>query len=310
MINDSLNPFKTYKLNGLDSYFDNFVNQIKNKNLPKVSLLSGNKGIGKFTMVIHLLNFYFTRNEYNISDKSIDRNSTFNKSLFNNINSNVIIISNENLNTKIEEIRNLKKILLQTPLNNSPRFIILDNIDLFNINSLNALLKVIEEPSASSYFFLINNQEQKILETVSSRCLETKIFLKHNERINIIEQLIDEYSINKILEYNATAITPGQYLVFNQLCDDHDINIESDYLSQINKLLKLYKKTKDISFIKLTIFITEQYFYNLSKKDSNDPIALNDIKLTTIKSINNFVTYNLNLSSIINSISLQFSYVR
>ena len=59
MINDSLNPFKTYKLNGLDSYFDNFVNQIKNKNLPKVSLLSGNKGIGKFTMVIHLLNFYF-----------------------------------------------------------------------------------------------------------------------------------------------------------------------------------------------------------------------------------------------------------
>ena len=310
MMNDYLNPFKTNKLNGLDIYFNNFINQIKNQNLPKVSLLSGKKGIGKFTMVIHLLNCYFNKKEYNILDNLITHKSTFNETLVNNINPNVIIISNDNLNTKIEEVRNLKKILLKTPLNNNPRFIILDNVDLFNINSLNALLKIIEEPSNSNIFFLINNQEQNILETVSSRCLETKIFLENNERINIIDQIINEHSINKILDYDFTSITPGQYLIFNKLCDDNDINIESEYLSKINKLLKLYRKTKDISFVKLSIFFTEEYFYSLSKQNFDDPITLNDIKINTVKNINNFVNYNLNLSSIINSISLQFTNVR
>ena len=38
---------------------------------------------------------------------------------------------------------------------NKERFIILDDIELFNKNSLNALLKVIEEPNKEIIFFLL-----------------------------------------------------------------------------------------------------------------------------------------------------------
>ena len=37
----------------------------------------------------------------------------------------------------------------------SDRFIVLDDIELFNVNSLNALLKIIEEPSKKNYFILL-----------------------------------------------------------------------------------------------------------------------------------------------------------
>ena len=58
------------------------------------------------------------------------------------------------------------------------RFIILDDIELFNLNSLNALLKIIEEPTQKNYFILINNKTRPLLETLKSRALEIKIFLK------------------------------------------------------------------------------------------------------------------------------------
>ena len=36
---------------------------------------------------------------------------------------------------------------------NKPRFIIFDDVELFNNNSLNALLKIIEEPSKNNFFY-------------------------------------------------------------------------------------------------------------------------------------------------------------
>ena len=56
---------------------------------------------------------------------------------------------------KIEDIRNLKKKILKSSLLDKDRFIIFDDIELLNINSLNALLKIIEEPSEKNYFILM-----------------------------------------------------------------------------------------------------------------------------------------------------------
>ena len=77
----------------------------------------------------------------------------------------------------IDDIRQLKTKLSKTPLVNSSRFTIIDDIELINLNSANALLKLIEEPSDYDYFFLINNKCNKVIETLISRSLEFKIFL-------------------------------------------------------------------------------------------------------------------------------------
>ncbi len=59
-----------------------------------------------------------------------------------------------------------------------------------NINSSNALLKAIEEPSKDTYFFIINNDSQKIMNTIKSRCIDFVINLNFLEKkISLIKFL-------------------------------------------------------------------------------------------------------------------------
>ena len=53
----------------------------------------------------------------------------------------------------------------------------MDDIDSYNLNCLNALLKILEEPSENTYFFLINNKSKSIIQTIKSRCIEIKIHI-------------------------------------------------------------------------------------------------------------------------------------
>ena len=74
-------------------------------------------------------------------------------------------------------------------INNSFRFIIIDDIERLNENCINALLKTIEEPSSINNFILINNQTVPILDTLKSRSLEILFFLskmkkRSNTKIN------------------------------------------------------------------------------------------------------------------------------
>ena len=64
------------------------------------------------------------------------------------------------------------------------RFIILDDVEMFNLNSMNALLKVIEEPSPDNYFILICNKSKPLLETIKSRCIEFYINLSSEKKKN------------------------------------------------------------------------------------------------------------------------------
>ena len=60
------------QLFGHDDLFHNFVKLYENKNLPKVNLVSGEKGIGKFTFFFHLIIYIFSKNykqNYNLDLK-------------------------------------------------------------------------------------------------------------------------------------------------------------------------------------------------------------------------------------------------
>ena len=81
----------------------------------------------------------------------------------------------EKMNIDINQIRQLLSKFNKSSFNSKPRFILIDNIELLNISSVNALLKFLEEPSANTYFILIHNHKD-IPNTLRSRCLEFKIF--------------------------------------------------------------------------------------------------------------------------------------
>ena len=116
----------------LFSLIDNFkfISQLYlKKNLPKVLMFTGNKGSGKSTLINHFLYSIFDIDNYDQKTFSISENSSFLKQFQNNIFSNIIYINGADYKSvKIEDIRNLKKQILQSTISKKDRFIIFDDI--------------------------------------------------------------------------------------------------------------------------------------------------------------------------------------
>jgi hypothetical protein len=298
---DSKNSLSLF---GLDKNFEFISKLYSNQNLPRVIMFSGNKGSGKATLINHFLYSIFDIENYDLENLNTSGNSIFLKQFQNNIFSNIIYISGADFKSmKIEDIRNLKKIILQSTISNKDRFIIFDDIELFNHNSLNALLKTIEEPSKKNYFFLINNKSKPLLETIRSRTIEIKIFLDESQRLEIIDKLVSYYKLDLVLNPKSSQLSPGNFVKYNHICKEHDILPTNDFVENLTLLINLYKKNKDILYINLAFFIGNCYFQHLKKNNlfKNDKIF--EIKNYIFSSLNSFMLYNINQNTLINAIN-------
>ena len=298
---DSKNSLSLF---GLDKNFEFISKLYSNQNLPRVIMFSGNKGSGKATLINHFLYSIFDIENYDLENLNTSGNSIFLKQFQNNIFSNIIYISGADFKSmKIEDIRNLKKIILQSTISNKDRFIIFDDIELFNHNSLNALLKTIEEPSKKNYFFLINNKSKPLLETIKSRTIEIKIFLDESQRLEIIDKLVSYYKLDLVLNPKSSQLSPGNFVKYNHICKEHDILPTNDFVENLTLLINLYKKNKDILYINLAFFIGNCYFQHLKKNNlfKNDKIF--EIKNYIFSSLNSFMLYNINQNTLINAIN-------
>ena len=266
-------------------------------------MLSGKKGIGKCTLVNHFMSYIFDKENYNLEEKIINDKSIFYKQYTNNTFPNIVYLSaNKFKNVKIEDIRNLKSLLLKSTISNNKRFIILDDIEVFNHNSLNALLKIIEEPSDSNFFLLINNNTKPLLKTIHSRSLELKIQISEKKRIKIIKSLIKKNNLDILINYTSINISPGNLLKYNNILIENKININNDFLSNLEKILTLYKKNKNIYLANFCLFLTDCYFHNLIEKKNNIFKCIED-KYFIKENINKFFIYNLNQKALINAIN-------
>ena len=295
---NSLNLFN------LKENFKFLSNLYLKQNLPKVLMFTGNKGSGKSTLINHFLYSIFDIDNYDKKNFSISENSTFLKQFQNNIYPNIIYINGTDYNSaKIENIRNLKKQILQSSISKKDRFIIFDDIELFNQNSLNALLKIIEEPSQTNYFFLINNKGKPLIETIKSRALEVKIILNEKQRLEIINKLVNLHKLDLILDPKSSQLSPGNFVKFNFICREYDILPTNNFEENLSLLLDLYKKKKDILIINLLFYLTDQYLKCIKDKNlfKNDKIF--EIKNYILDNLNNFVLYNINQNSLINAIN-------
>jgi DNA polymerase-3 subunit delta' len=271
-------------------------------------MISGKKGVGKFTLINHFLSYIYDKDNYDLKNRSINNQTQFYKQYLNNIFSNIIYLSGGNFkNVKIEDIRDLKSRILKTTIYKKERFIILDDIELFNINSLNALLKIIEEPSSNNYFVLINSKTKPLIETISSRSLEIKVLLTNETRIKVIESLIKKNNLEVFIDFSSSNLTPGNFLSFNKIFEENKINVDEDFLKNLEILLNLYKKTKNINLINVILFLTDYHFYNLKEKNTNNIERVIENKYFVINNINKFITYNLNQNSLINAINNKLS---
>ncbi len=299
-----LNPTNNKNLYGYKNFFLNFTKLYKDNLLPSKIIFSGNKGIGKSTFAYHLINFIFSTNEnnkYNLDDNIILNNNYSYKLITKNIHPNFFLISTDDdkNNIQISKIREMINFTNKSSFNNDPRIILIDNVEYLNINSINALLKVIEEPNNNLYFFLIHNSKIKILDTLSSRCIKFNFFLDDEKKNEIIKKLLDSNFYNILNDdYKNIYSSPGDlFLLF-----DFFTNNEIDPSISITDLLKLIisKKLfkKDI-FIKnnLTFFIELYFSKKINIFNSKDKIYL--FYKYFLSKISDCNKYNLDIENVL-----------
>ena len=254
-----LQPSNQKKLYGLNNELIELINLYKNNKLPSKILLSGQKGVGKSTLAYHLINFILSQNEdfsYDLNNFSINHENRSFKLIQNKSNPNFILIDvvKDKQNIDISQIRNLKKDLEKTSFNNKPKFVLIDNIEFLNVNSINSLLKILEEPPLNTYFLLINS-EKKILPTLRSRCLNFRVFLSNQKSINIINQILDS-DINDVINIDLLNYynTPGKIYNLVNLANENNIDLRKVNLDKFLSLLINETNYKKINSLKLLIY--------------------------------------------------------
>ncbi|ARJ47869.1 DNA polymerase III [Candidatus Pelagibacter sp. RS39] len=302
-----LTPINQTSLFSLDNYLLDFIKLYKKKKLPTKILLSGDKGLGKSTLAFHLVNYILSINEehpYIVEESRINPENRFYKLTINGSNPNLSLVEtlSDKKNIDINQIRELIMNLNKSSFNEKERFVMIDNIETLNISSINALLKILEEPPTNTYFILINN-DRFILPTLKSRCINFKVFLDHKTSISVINKILDDdilkYINKDLINYYAT---PGQlyYLIQFFKTQKHDLN-DHDVKSFLKLVIKdnLYKKN---SLIKDMIFeYFEFYFREKVKLAKSNTFEYYDYFL---KRINDTKKFNLDEESLF----MEFEY--
>ena len=260
-----LEPSNQKKIYGHNVIFNQLKQLDENSKLPNKILLSGEKGIGKSTLAYHFINFNLSKNEdysYNLNKFEISSQNKSFKLIQNQSspNFNLIDVDKEKKNIDINQIRELINFTNKSSLNNKPRFVLFDNIEFLNINSINALLKTLEEPNENIFFILISNQK-KVLSTLKSRCLEYKISLTNAESFLVLENILQDKSFNHI---NNDLInyyfTPGNIYILIEFSRKHNINLNNINLKDL--LITLIKNHyyKNEPYVKFIIYDLIEFF--------------------------------------------------
>ena len=300
----NLEPSIQLKLFGHKEKFNHLANLFNKANLPSKIILSGPEGIGKSTFAYHFINYALSMDESDAYD--IDNNEIFstNKS-FNLLNNKThpnffsVDLIEPKKNIEISQIRSMIEYTNKSSFNNKPRFILINNSEFLNINSANALLKVLEEPNKGVFFILIHNNSKKIKDTITSRCINIKLNLSFNEMNKISSSLINsevysEFNKDFINNYN----TPGFYLKLLDFAKTNKIDIKKVTLKEFLLFIidnNLFKKN---FYVKKNFSIFVQlYFLQLIKHLDNREYLI-DLYSKFINDLNNCDKFNLDYETL------------
>ncbi len=286
------------KLYGLENYFNEFKELYSKDKLPNKILLSGLKGIGKCTLAYHLINYILSKNEdnkYDLKNFTINSDNRSYKLIQNHTNPNfyLIDVSLDKKLIDIEQIRSLINNLYRSSFNSKPRFVLIDNIEFLNPSSINALLKIVEEPNSNIYFILIHNNK-RIIPTLLSRCLNFKIFL-NNQKINEVNKRLFKQDIKDLIneELIDYYFTPGKLYNLLEISDEKKIDLINIDLKKFLSLLinESYYKKDD----KIKNLLYELVEFYLLKKIS---VVYSGLSSYFLKRINDCKKFNLDEESL------------
>lgn len=99
---------------------------------------------------------------------------------------------------RIDAIRQLTDFMVQTAQQGGRKVVILHPAEAMNLNSANALLKSLEEPTAETYLLLVTDQPSRLLPTIRSRCqVQTLPTPAHDQALEWLAQRLPELTADQ-----------------------------------------------------------------------------------------------------------------
>ncbi len=287
-----------------------FINLYLNKKLPQSFLIKGEKGIGKLNFAFHFINFILSQheeNKYEIKSYKINSNNKTFKLLTENIHPNFFLISpNENRkNIDILQIKKMQNFLNMSSFNNMPKIILINDCEYLNLSSSNALLKSLEEKYDNVFFILILDIKKTLLSTIKSRCVQFKFLLKNNERIDKINELLDNQYALLSPDFKDKYLNLSFYKDLLDYCKKNKLELQN--INLYNLLVNIFasQNYKKNEFLINNLFSLIQLFLH---KRIIDNININKnfsyLKYFT-KRFDDINKYNLDFESYV----LEFKYL-
>ena len=284
----------TIGFNDLENQFQKTVLSRKNQTW----MLIGKRGIGKRTLSMRFAG-------YVINDFDVNwQNSNLTNEVFSKKSDNLFYVTSldEKSSGKIskEQIDSLSSKFKLFSYNSNNRVVIIDKFNWLTNSAMNSMLKILEEPPAGVYFFLIVDELKSILPTIQSR--SQKLFFKNlslSECKSILEEnniLNDKNNIDETIK--LANYSPG---LSNEISSFHGVQLYQELLDTFtnkNNIRNFSKKVNSItkntiSNIWITEFIIKRFLHNclrfsVDKKFQEEKNILNEDKViqTIIKTKN------------------------
>jgi len=306
-----VSPQNQLKLYGYKKYFVSFIKLLKNKKLPNTILLSGAKGSGKATFAYHFINYLLSENEekkYSLTDFTINPENKSYKDVCNLTHPNFVLLNNTALeeNIKIDKVRDILNFLKKSTYKSNIKIVLIDNAEYLNISSSNSLLKSLEEPNNNTFFFIIHDSANKILNTIKSRCIEFKFFFNIDEKKNILKNISNQLTkdlISKEISKNLYFDSPGNILKYQLLYYEGGFKTLDNKISCISFLVEKYKQKKNPQLLSYISCLIELFYNELSIKNINNVNFYFFNRFKILNEINNAKKFNLDKNNLF--ISLQ-----
>lgn len=300
------------KLFSYKNLFNDLVNLEIKKKLPSRIIFSGNEGIGKSTLSFHLTNYLLSQNEktkYNLANNEINLESLSHNHVIKQSHPNFYYISklDGKTNIEIDQVRDMIMFINKSSFNDNKKIILIDGVEYLNQNSSNALLKCLEESKDQNLFILTHNINQRILDTIKSRCISYKLNFDYSTVPNIISHNFGENLHEELNEdFKFETISPNFIIKHITFALENSLNINSLNVNNMIKYIidtKSYKKNPfiinnfqhyiEIYFIKMYLDTKDNKYYDKYLETISDNNLINKFNLDTdsffIKFQNNYL---------------------
>lgn len=167
---------------------------------------------------------------------------------FDNSSDFEIVSSEDNRLIKVDQIRKMSANIVLKPVCSSRKVVIINDGELMNDSSQNALLKILEEPPEFATIIIVTEDKAKLLSTIKSRAVYFKFLPLSDEEITNYFDNADDFlvrfargSIGKYMELSKCDYINDFKSFYNSL--------SSNDLLMMNAALSKLKERKDIKEI-------------------------------------------------------------